>query len=205
MYVPCAPAPRPIRTRRRERCAGCGLTEALCLCASLLPNAVRTRVIVIAHRNEVHKTTNTGKLAVRMLEGAALRVRGDGREVAPSVEERAARRLVLYPAPDARVIEHGDLRSGEPLVLVVPDGSWPQARKIARRDPLAEGAEHVTLPPGAPSRYGLRRNPREGGLCTLEAIARAMGVLEGAAIEAELLRILELFVSRQRDVRVSRV
>jgi DTW domain-containing protein YfiP len=98
------------------------------------------------------------------------------------------------------VLTRDDALDARPLVLVVPDGSWSQARKIARRDPLAQGAEHVTLPPGAPSRYGLRRSPRAGGLCTLEAIARALGILEGGEVEPALLAVLETFVARHRAI-----
>lgn len=197
-----APEPRAMRSRRVPRCDGCGLAGALCFCATLRPLANRTRVVVVVHRNEVRKSTNTGGLAVRLLERAELRVRGDHLAPPPEVsaETREARRLVLFPAPGARVITASDLDPARPLVLVVPDGSWSQARKIARRDPLTEGAETVTLPPGPASRYGLRRSPRPGGLCTLEAIARALGVLEGGEIEPELLAVLDVFVARHRAI-----
>jgi DTW domain-containing protein YfiP len=89
---------------------------------------------------------------------------------------------------------------GEPVVLLVPDGNWSQARRIVHRDPDARDAEAVRLPPGAPSRYRLRRSPREGTVSTLEAVARALAVLEGEAIERGLARLLEVFVARtERD------
>lgn len=193
--------PRAIRSRRAERCAGCRLTPALCLCAELVPMAVRTRVVVLVHRKEIHKSSNTGLLAASLLAGASLVVRGDRDEAArPTLE--GMRRLVLFPTPDAAVLEAS--MSREPVALIVPDGSWSQARKMTRRDALAERAEPVVLPPGPPSRYGLRRNAREGGLCTLEAIARAMGILETPEVEQHLLAVFEQFVDRQHQIRKPR-
>ncbi|AKF09941.1 tRNA-uridine aminocarboxypropyltransferase [Sandaracinus amylolyticus] len=188
---------RPMRSRRIPRCTTCGLPDALCFCAELPPPLeVATRVVLVVHRKEVLKPTNTGRLAVRLLEGASLVVRGDrDAERAPLALE--GRRRVLFPAPEARVLDASD----RGCTLIVPDGSWAQARKVLRRDPLAEGAEPVVLPPSDASRYGLRRNPREGGLCTIEAIARALGVVESPQIEARLLEVLDTFVARHRDVR----
>jgi DTW domain-containing protein YfiP len=64
------------------------------------------------------------------------------------------------------------------------------------RDPDARGAEPVALPPGPPSRYDLRRPPGDGAVSTLEAVARALGLLEGVAVERALLALLDAFIER---------
>ena len=173
---------RDLRGWRLPRCGGCGLPDALCLCAELPSLAVRTRVVVVMHRIEALRSTNTGRLAARMLSGASARVRGD-RDV-PTEPAPEGRRLVLFPLEGARPLARDD--AGDDLVLVVPDGTWSQARRIHRRDPASRGAETVTLPAAGPSAYDLRRGAREGGVCTLEAVAAALGVLEGEAVEAAL-------------------
>jgi DTW domain-containing protein YfiP len=185
-----------MRSRRAERCAGCGLTPCLCLCAEVTPLETRTRVLLLVHRVEVHKPTNTARLSLRALANARLCVAGSD---APPPQ--ASRRLVLFPAPGARALEPGEGLSGEPLELVVPDGTWTQARRIARRDPCARGGELVCLPEGAASRYDLRRNVRPGGLCTFEAVARALALLEGPALEGSLLALFDRFVERARRIR----
>jgi DTW domain-containing protein YfiP len=86
-------------------------------------------------------------------------------------------------------------------VLVVPEGSWGQARRAVRREPWLLDAERVCLPSGPPSHYRLRTAPHEHGLSTLEAVARALGVLEGEAIERALLAMLDAFVERSLAVR----
>jgi DTW domain-containing protein YfiP len=197
--VSALPPPAPLPGARRDapaRCAGCGLHAVACLCAELPRLAVRTRVVVLMHRAEARKSTNTGRLVPRLLEGAEIRVRGD-EGAPPRAPLPSGSRLLLFPEPGARLLSAADA-VGEPVVLLVPDGNWNQARRVGRRDDDARGAEVVALPPGPPSRYGLRRSPREGTVSTLEAVARALGVLEGAAVEAALMDALDAFVARSR-------
>lgn len=192
--APPAPLPGAAPSSVPARCAGCGLRHADCLCAELVRREVDTRVVVLMHRAEARKSTNTGRLLPRLLTGAEIHVRG-GEPGAPGPSLPVGPRLLLYPLPGARLLSAEDALGG-PLVLLVPDGNWSQTRRMARRDEEARRVEPVALPPGPPSRYGLRRSPREGTVSTLEAVARALGVLEGPAVERALLAALDLFVAR---------
>lgn len=185
---------RPIRGFRVARCAGCRLPEGLCVCAELPALTVRTRVVVVLHAREAITSTNTGRLAARMLGGAEVRVRDrqPGPEPAPLP---AGRRLTLFPREGARVLGPEDA-TGEPVVLMVPDGTWPAARRMVGRDRDLAAGELVTLPPAGASRYRLRCSTRDGALCTLEAIAQALGILEGPAVQEQLLAALDRFVER---------
>jgi DTW domain-containing protein YfiP len=146
------------------------------------------------HHTERRKASNTGRLAALSLEGSEIRLRGmakgDARTPLPE-----GRRLVLFPSPTARVLSRED-HGADDVVLLVPDGNWGQAFRAARRDPDLLGAEHVVLPPGPPTRYALRRGTLPGRVCTIEAIARALGILEGPEIQAALERVLDRFVER---------
>jgi DTW domain-containing protein YfiP len=190
------------RTRGAARCEGCALTPGLCLCAELPRLEPRARVVVVMHHVELRKTTNTGRLAVRMLEGAELRVRGE-REASERRPLPVGKRLVLYPSDDAVELQPSLVAPGAPVVLLAPDGTWTQARRALRRDPDLSGAIPVTLPAGPPSQYGLRRHPREGGLSTLEAIARALAILETPTIAEAMLSVFDEFVRRSLAIRAS--
>jgi tRNA-uridine aminocarboxypropyltransferase len=193
------PLAKPMRSRRTPRCPGCWLPTAMCLCAELPRLVVRTRVVVMMHRREAVTSSNTGRIAARVLEGSSVRVRGGDPAIAVDPLP-PGRRLVLFPAAEARLLTPADAE-GDGVVLLVPDGTWAQARRLLRRDAMFQGAEVVTLPPAGPSRYGLRRHAREGSVCTLEAIGRALGVLEGEAIEAQLDEVLDRFVARSQRAR----
>lgn len=194
-----------VRTRRLARCPDCWLPVASCVCADLPRIHVETRVVIVMHHTETRRTSNTGRLAARVL-GAPVLLRGlrasDPRTRAPAPDALAPdrRRLVLFPSPDARLLSPDDAARG-PLTLIVPDGNWKQASRARSRDEAAAGAEIVTLPPGPPTRYRLRRPPSEYALCTYEAIARALALLESPSIEAEMMRALDLFVERTLTLR----
>lgn len=199
------------RTRRIERCPDCWLHLPSCLCAELPRLATATRLVLVMHHVELRRSSNTGRLAALAL-GAEVRVRGLPGEPARILNassadaQPAGRRFLLFPAENSRDLTSDDARGG-PITLVVPDGSWKQASRAAKRDELAAGAEPVRLPPGPPGRYRLRHAPSDHALCTCEAIARAMAILEGPhrgpLVEEAMMRALDLFVERTLALRSS--
>lgn len=168
-----------------------------CVCALATPIALRTKVLVLVHRIEAFKTTNTGRLAALSL-GARLERWGARDGTRPALPEGPI--LLLFPFDEARPLERADAERD--ATLVVPDGNWPQARKIARR--VREGAEErvtiVRLEGERPTGYqGLRRTRREHALSTLEAIAHALRVLEGERgpeVAAQTLALFDAFAAR---------
>ena len=116
---------------------------------------------------------------------------------APNLTER--RGLLLFPSVEATPLEaatHAPSRTGKPVTLFVPDGTWRQATKMRRRVPWLLDLEPVSLPEGPETAYHLRRETKDGGLATAEAIARAFGVLEGPEVQKELERVFRLMVER---------
>jgi DTW domain-containing protein YfiP len=104
---------------------------------------------------------------------------------------------LLYPTEDAlELTPQTVLDLPEPLVLVVPDGSWGQAKKVATREPSLKGVLRVKIPVGLPSQYRLRFSPHEQNLCTFEAIARALGAIEGVEVQQKLESIFLVMVER---------
>lgn len=181
------------------------------MCPEIVPIATRTKLVVVMHRVEGMKTTNTGKLATFALSNATLAVSGAFARPSPFEETRvvsrlgdapmpAGKRLLLFPGSNARPLASVP-RGDEPFVLIVPDGSWSQARKLTQHPDVSTDAELVALPPVLESRYGLRRKPFEGGACTLEAVALALGILESPAVEKRLLSVLDRFISLHLEMR----
>jgi DTW domain-containing protein YfiP len=162
----------------------------LCLCAELGPLPLETRLVVVMHRREARQTTNTGRLAAMSLAHGAVLLRGEhGRPLDPAAIAAAggASAVVLFPAQGAAILDRAFAASlPRPVALVVPDGSWRQASHMVRHEAALAGLPRVKLAPGPPSAYRLRHAARQGDLATMEAIARALGVLEGAAAQAAL-------------------
>jgi DTW domain-containing protein YfiP len=172
--------------------------RTLCLCALIRPIATRTRLVLLLHQLEREKPTNTGRLAARCLSNSVVAERGLGTAVmaaAPPWAAPGTEALLLYPHAEARPLL--DWRaSARPIVLVVPDGTWRQAQRARRRIAGLAGLPCVALPPGGPSSYRLRHATSPDRLATIEAIARALGILEGPEIEQQLDYIFRVMVDR---------
>jgi DTW domain-containing protein len=175
------------------RCIRCRMHAHLCVCDLVPTLETRTRVVFVVHRSENRKSTNTARLAAACLANSHLVVRGLLGEPPRVAWDPASRPLVLFPSPDATTLTAGEKA---PTTLIVPDGTWRQASKMPRRIPELRDVPCVALPPGPPSAYRLRRRPRETGLATIEAVARALGILEGPEIEAALDRVFRAMVER---------
>jgi DTW domain-containing protein YfiP len=176
----------------------------VCVCALLPSIATRTKVVLLLHQLELRKTTNTGRLALRCLPNSALVLRGrqdeglslPGPVAAPTWLGEAARPVLLFPGLDARPLGEFVDPTAPPLTLIVPDGTWSQASRMRRRVPGLDALPCARLPETLISSYRLRHDPRPGRLSTLQAIAHALGILESAAIEEQLLHILQVSVER---------
>lgn len=163
---------------------------SLCFCALIPRLETRTRVVLVIHRTEDRKTTNTGRLATECLTNSEVVVRGHTeRESEPVPIALGSTPLLLFPAEDA--VPLTDLapelaKSARPATLIVPDGNWRQASKVRRRVPGLANIPCVTLKGGERSSYRLRWEAHDHGLATIEAIARALGILEGPEVERAL-------------------
>src|SRR5205814_2321416 len=105
--------------------------------------------------------------------------------------------LLLYPSSHALELNAEFVATlTRPVNLIVPDGSWSQTRKIVRREAALAGIPQVKLPKGPPSAYRLRLQPQDEWLCTLEAIARSLGMLENHDAQQQLEAMLRVMVER---------
>jgi len=190
------------RAKPHLRCADCRMHRSLCICALLPRIATRTRLLVVLHQLEANKPTNTGIVAARCLTNSAVVYRGrapDGSRQPPAL--RAAigagvRPLLLFPHESATPLEAW--RGGdEPVALVVPDGTWAQAARTRKRFEDLAALPCVSLPDAAiVADRRLRAPPHPGQLATLEAIAVALGILEGDQVASALMRVFRIMTER---------
>jgi DTW domain-containing protein len=169
---------------------------SLCIC-NLIPRIeTRTRLVLFIHRREDRKPTNTGRLGAACLTNSQVIVRGHESPTTPSfVWDADIQPLLLYPHDDAIPIARF-AGSARPITLVVPDGTWRQASKVRNRVMGLRDVPCVSIEPDAPTSYRLRTETRAEGLATIEAIARAFGVLEGAHVRGALESVFRTMVER---------
>ena len=180
------------------RCSACKMHLPLCICALIPRIDTRTRVLLIAHHYENKKSTGTALLVARSLTNCEVLVRG--RHSAPhSAVAWADGSQPLFLFPGGTPIERWANHS-EPVTLIVPDGTYGQASRVRQRVPGMLDVPSVTVG-GGPSLYRLRRAPFPGALSTIEAVARALGVLEGPEVQQALEKLFETMVERTLSTR----
>lgn len=100
---------------------------------------------------------------------------------------------LLFPGGDAPAAGGAPVRS-----LIVVDGTWWQARKMLALNPRLASVRRIGVTPRAPGNYRIRREPRPECLATVEAVASALGALEGEPARFdEMLRAFTFMVDRQ--------
>lgn len=162
----------------RAKCERCLRPASHCLCAHISPVQNRCKVLVLQHPDEHKHPLNTARLAVLGLERAELWVG----EHFPLLEQAIAEveaALLLFPAQEACLQQ--PLVALEPeasALLIVPDGTWRNARKIIQSNPCLGALAHVSLPVGVPSQYRIRKARETAAVATIEAIVRSLCVLE---------------------------
>jgi len=210
---------------RREKC----ICQAVHDIKKVLPENL-SYVSVIMHHREEKLTTNTARLAKLILPNCQIHIRGKlGCTLSPDnilIKNRTP--IFLYPSENAAPLTHdlandlvnnglahdfaNDLATKSlakglantrrnNIQLIVPDGSWRQASKVAKREAWLKDVAHVYLSENLPSKYFLRDEPKAGGLATFEAIARALGFFHGKTVQRQLESVFELMVKNTLSSR----
>lgn len=175
-------------------CPRCNRPESRCLCALIPSLPSRTRVLILQHPSEVNHALNTARLAALGLVNAELVV---GETVdAALLNPPGYRACLLFPGEDAQPLA-ASAAGQQPMLLVVPDGTWRKARKLLHLNPVLAALPRVTLDGAPPSRYRLRKAPAAGALSTIEAITQALEVLEAPASFQPLLAPFDALIDGQ--------
>ncbi|MFJ7883251.1 tRNA-uridine aminocarboxypropyltransferase [Pseudomonas sp. NPDC096917] len=180
----------------RAQCPRCLRPQTHCLCELIPQLHSRTRVLLLQHPSEVNHALNTARLAALGLSNAELRVGEVFEDLQSMLSPPEYQACLLFPGEGAQLLQPG-IGEEQPLLLVVPDGTWRKARKLLHLNPLLAQLPRVTLPEGAQSRYRLRKAPGPGALSTVEAIVQALDILEAPASFAPLLRPFEALIGGQ--------
>jgi len=138
----------------------------------------KTQVFVLQHPKERSHPIGTARFAKLGLANSRVEIAWDAKaeELEPP-DWLPPDTALLYPSSEAADLE--SMAPGElPKNLLVLDGTWHTARKLFRHKAWLQRMPQVRLSPATPSRYRIRREPREDFVSTIEAIVQALRVLE---------------------------
>lgn len=180
------------RETLKDRCSECEINKRWCFCKKIPSINNKTPMTVIIHIKESSLTSNTARLALKSLNNSNYYIRGQKFNETALDIKKGHHHLYLYPHEDSEVLTKELVDSiDKPIQLIVPDASWKQARKIRRRENLDE-LQTVRLPLEIKGNYTLRNSGKENSLCTIEAIAYALGIIESKDIQDSLINIFEV-------------
>jgi DTW domain-containing protein YfiP len=184
-------------TRKRkpqDPCQSCFLHKDRCICGSIPTLTLKTRIALVIHAKELKRTTNTGRLAMKALTNSEMHIRGESRETLDlsHLLTPAYRTLLFFPSDDAIELDQ-KLVSGSPLPiqLIVPDGNWRQASKVHYRHHELHEVPRVKISTANEANLHMRVETTEAGMATLEAIAHALGIIEGEEVKAKLMQFYQ--------------
>jgi DTW domain-containing protein YfiP len=128
-----------------------------------------------------------------------MRIRGEGRETLDLKDllTHRYRTFLFYPSADAVELDKElVVQDRRPIQLIVPDGTWRQARKIHSRHHELKDVPRVKISMPNDSAFQLRAQSRPEGMATLQAIAHGLGVIEGDRVRAQLMRLYHAKIER---------
>ncbi len=185
-----------------DRCSGCHIPWEFCVCAHAPRLELATRVVVLMHCRENLRSSNTGRFAPLALKSGEVRLHGVKDRPVDLSDLDPASTCVLFPGRGAKALTPEHVATMvRPTTLLVPDGNWTQTSHMLKRLPLLGRLAKVELAGPLPGLNRARRNVFPDRMSTFEAIAQAVGALEGAAVEDLLTDFLRRAVDRKLMLR----
>jgi DTW domain-containing protein YfiP len=173
-----------------ERCPRCLLPRRFCLCAEIPTVVTRTQIVIVRHHSEQARSSNTGRLAHDALPNSLLVDHGgkDGPTQLPPLDGA----WLLFPAGPVTT----EAPTPPPRQLIVLDATWSQARRMHHKLAALRGVPILRLPEAPMPAARLRTSPAPGWVSTIEAIARALRLLEGDAVAEPLEALFAVAAAR---------
>lgn len=180
--------------KTKDPCAGCFLHKERCICSFIPSLALKTKVTLIIHAKELKRTTNTGALALKALSNSKLQIRGLDKtplDLTPLLTP-SYRPLLFYPSENAVELNQEFLSASDlPIHLIVPDGNWRQASKVHYRHPELAHVPRVMISTPNLSLTHMRAENTEHGMATLQAMAIALGIIEGPEVREKMMLLYD--------------
>ncbi|XP_059427879.1 tRNA-uridine aminocarboxypropyltransferase A [Corylus avellana] len=202
---------------RRPICANCSRPSPVCLCQSLpaRPIPTKTQIVIVHHPHEAHHKLSTVPVLTKcLLNSTTIVTRRLRNGPSPLLDQSLPAIYLFPPTPSSPAVTLSQLLSSldpqrTPQVLIVFDGTWKHAKEMvsASEGFLSRFATRVCLDYDESASGGsiydseliLRKEPCGGCVSTMEAVARALRVLEpnGSEIESKLIEVLREMVKLQ--------
>jgi DTW domain-containing protein YfiP len=181
----------------------CYLRREICICPVLPTVQTRTEFLILRHIQEAERPSNTGRLVTLAMPNARIIACGGGDRIGLSSLDNELLRTpgtqLLWP--DGPGIQSEMSNLSPPHRIVVLDATWRQARRLYSRTQALQEMPRLVLPSPVLSRSRLRDQHRIDGMSTIEAVAAALAMIEGAKAAEPLEKLYDEVVRRTHVLR----
>jgi len=187
----------------RSHCPRCYQRREICICPILPTVQTRTEFIILRHIYEAERPSNTGRLVALAMPHSRMIPCGGGTRIGHPPIDNVFLSLpgtcLLWP--DGVGKHPKEWETSPPAHIVIIDATWQQARRLYSTTPALRMLPRMVLP--APLRYRerLRKQHRSEGMSTIEAVAAAVAILEGADVAKPLEELYNELVKRTASLR----
>lgn len=185
------------------RCVDCQLAVFACLCPWRPQMSSRCEFVLLMHRDEVFKPTNTGRLIADMLPKDTRVFCWSRTEPDAALLELLAdpqrRCLIVFPAEAttsegrAREVIHELPQDDKRNTFILLDGTWKQSGRMFHLSRWLDGVPCVQLPESLVRGYAVRKSHQEHYLSTAEAAGLCLEMAGEFGPADALLSYFQLF------------
>lgn len=178
-----------------ERCSLCRLIVQECICRGITPIWAEHKIALLTTKREEQIISNTGRLLQLMLENNSLVYvdeKGWEKEIKAEIEMTDYTPVVLFPIPRFRGGQDIVEETGKPQNTFVLDTNWSNARRWLYK-PSFMTVMKIGLKTVPTSNYYLRKQTREGNLCTFQAVTSLLEELGTEGFESAFSCMNEMF------------
>jgi DTW domain-containing protein YfiP len=174
--------------RKRLLCVSCFQPGFSCFCRHIVPFDPGIKFVILIDHIEFKRRIATGRLSHLCLQNSEL-IRGfdysENVRVNGCLADTKYQSVILYPglkSLNLSSLTSADRASlspaGKPLQIFVIDGTWNTARKMLRLSTNLQHLPRICFTPKQPSRFRVRKQPKEFCYSTVEAIHHTIDLLE---------------------------
>lgn len=197
-----------------KRCEQCWLGHKYCICAALAPMRAETSVdiVLLMHRDEILKPTNSGRLVAEVLPANCFAYtwhRAEPPQELLNLLACESRLCVLFfPAkdPDQSLFSPQILQEGctsyKKITIIVPDGTWREASRMASLSRYLHHLPRVNLANVKAGQYSVRAACEASRLATAEAVSQLLvelGEVEAGALLDSAFKVFNQHYRAMRD------
>lgn len=185
------------------RCEYCQLAIFACICPWRPELTTDCEFVLLMHRDEVFKPTNTGRLIADILPRQTHVFCWNRTEPAPELvtllNDPLRRCVIVFPVEaneagsKSRTLVTEFPADGKIVTFIVLDGTWKQSGRMFHLSRWLEAIPCVVLPDALVRGYAVRKSHQEHYLSTAEAVGLCLEIVGEAQAACALQDYFELF------------